>query len=129
MGNNICSLSFSCDHTVSRCLDFTVRKTGFISQLPDNLAALQRELKKLLEARNDIRIRVTVAEQQQMRRLEQVQGWLSRVQDAETEAGKLIQKGLQEVERLCLGGFCSKNCLSTYKYGKQVFKTLRVVEN
>ncbi|KAJ4721597.1 NBS-LRR type disease resistance protein [Melia azedarach] len=64
-----------------------------------------------------------------MKRLEQVQGWLSRVQDVETEAKKLKQEGRQEFGQLCVGRFCSKNCNRSYKFGKRVFKTLRIVEN
>lgn len=76
---NVCSPSFSCDATVSHCLNCTARKALYASQLQDNVAALERESKRLIELRNDVRIRVIVAEQQEMRRLAQVEGWLSRV--------------------------------------------------
>lgn len=39
-----------------------------------------------------------------MRRLEQVQGWLLRVQGVETQVTELRRQGYQEVEKLCLGG-------------------------
>ncbi|KAJ4721598.1 NBS-LRR type disease resistance protein [Melia azedarach] len=125
---NVFSASISCDAAISRCLDCTVRKTAYTCQLQDNLDNLETELEKLIEARNDVLIEVTVAEQRGMKRLEQVQGWLSRVQDVETEAEKLKQ-GRQEFGQLCVGGFCSKNCNPSYKFGKSVFKTLRIVEN
>ncbi|GAY68938.1 hypothetical protein CUMW_268070 [Citrus unshiu] len=59
---NVCSPSFSCDATVSHCLNCTTRKALYASQLQDNLAALERESKRLSELRNDVRIRVIVAE-------------------------------------------------------------------
>ncbi|KAJ4718284.1 NBS-LRR type disease resistance protein [Melia azedarach] len=126
---NVCSPSFSCDDTVSHCLHCTVRRAGYICQLQDNLHNLEKELEKLIEARNDVMIKVTVAEQQAMKRLEQVQGWFSRVQDVETEAEKLRGQSSLAVQQLCPGGFCSKNCKSSYKFGKKVYKTLRAVQN
>ncbi|KAJ4718435.1 NBS-LRR type disease resistance protein [Melia azedarach] len=63
-----------------------------------------------------------------MKRLNQVQGWLSRVEAAETIADELIRRGSQEKEKLCLGGFCSKNCMSSYKFGKEVAEMLRGLE-
>lgn len=79
---------------------------------------MPRELQKLVETRNDVRIRVIVAEQQKMKRLEQVQGWFSRVQDAESEVAKLMLERNWELKKLCLGGCCSKSCKSSYKFGK-----------
>ncbi|ESR40399.1 hypothetical protein CICLE_v10027589mg [Citrus x clementina] len=126
---NVCSPSFSCDDSVSHCLDCSVRKAGYICHLQDNLDALQRELQMLIEERNDVRVRVIVAEQQQMKRLERVQGWLSRVEKVESRVGKLIRKSPQQVEKICLGGFCSNSCKSSYKFGKKVVKALRLVQS
>ncbi|KAH9715124.1 Disease resistance protein SUMM2 [Citrus sinensis] len=73
--------------------------------------------------------RVANAEQQQMRRLNTVQGWLSRVEAMETEVGELMKDGSQEVDKLCPGGCCSKNCRSSFEFGKRVAKTLQLVNN
>ncbi|KDO37462.1 hypothetical protein CISIN_1g0362362mg, partial [Citrus sinensis] len=62
-----------------------------------------------------------------MRRLDRVQRWISRVEVVETEADELIRHGSREIEKLCVGGYCSKNCMSSYKFGKQVAKKLRDV--
>ncbi|KAJ4718283.1 Disease resistance protein [Melia azedarach] len=126
---NVCSPSFSCDNSISQCLNFTVRKAAYIHELQDNLDNFNTQIKMLIEERNDVLIKVTVAEQQGRKRLEKVQGWLSRVQDVETEAEKLIGESPREVEQLCVGGFCSTNCKSSYKFGKKVSKTLRNVEH
>ncbi|KAJ4719040.1 Disease resistance protein [Melia azedarach] len=45
-----------------------------------------------------------------------------------TEAPE-IENWEREKAKLCLGGFCSKNCISSYKFGKEVAKLLRDVEN
>ncbi|KAJ0075939.1 hypothetical protein Patl1_34594 [Pistacia atlantica] len=124
---NVCSASVSCDPIVSRILDCTTGKVAYISELKDNLDALQTELQKLIEARNDVMRRVNIAEQQQMKRTDQVQGWLSRVQDVEAGAGEVLEIRSQEIEKLCCGGYCSKNCNSSYKFGKKVAKKLRLV--
>ncbi|XP_031282261.1 probable disease resistance protein At5g63020 [Pistacia vera] len=71
--------------------------------------------------------RVLIAEQQQMKRMDQVQGWLSRVQVVEIEVGELLQLKYQEVDKYsCIGGYCSKNCKSRYEYGEKVIKMLKV---
>ncbi|KAH9725958.1 hypothetical protein KPL70_008075 [Citrus sinensis] len=101
---NLCSPSFSCDSNITRCPDCTVRKASYIRDLQKNLEALPRELQKLVETRNDVRIRVIVAEQQKMKRLEQVEPWFSRVQDAESEVAKLMLERNWELKKLCLGG-------------------------
>ncbi|KAJ0075057.1 hypothetical protein Patl1_34573 [Pistacia atlantica] len=124
---NVCSASVSCDPIVSRILDCTTGKVAYISDLKDNLDALQTELQKLIEARNDVMRRVNIAEQQQMKRPDQVQGWLSRVQDVEAGAGEVLEIRSQEIEKLCCGGYCSKNCNSSYKFGKKVAKKLKLV--
>ncbi|KAH9666472.1 putative disease resistance protein [Citrus sinensis] len=56
-----------------------------------------------------------------MKRLEQVQGWLSRVQHVQTKVRELTG------ERS--GGFCSMNCLSSYKFGEKVVETLQDVQS
>ncbi|KAK9229280.1 hypothetical protein WN944_022239 [Citrus x changshan-huyou] len=116
---NVCSPSFSCDDTISRCLDCTVRKAGYVCNLQDNIHSLQEELRRLTEVRNDVKIRIIVAEQQQMKPLEQVHGWLSRVQEVETKVEKLKEEEYPESR-------CSK---AAYKRGKKVSRTLQEVRS
>ncbi|ESR40708.1 putative disease resistance protein [Citrus sinensis] len=126
---NICQISISCDGAFfNRCLDCFLGKAAYISNLQDNLVALDTELRKLIAAKNDLMRRVNDAERQQMRRLDQVHVWVSRVETVETEAGAFIGDGTQEIEKLCLGGYCSKNCKSSYKFGKQVARKLRDIK-
>ncbi|KAH9666894.1 putative disease resistance protein [Citrus sinensis] len=126
---NIFGIQISCDGAICfRCLDCALGKAAYISELEDNLDALLTELQKLIEAKNDVMTRVVNAEQQQqLRRLNKVQGWLSRVEGAETEIGELITDSTREIQKLCLGGYCSKNCKSSYKFGKKVAKKLHLV--
>ncbi|KAH9667212.1 putative disease resistance protein [Citrus sinensis] len=111
-----------------RCLDWILNEAKYISQLEDNLDDLQTKLEQLIEAKDDVMNRVEIAERQQMSRLNQVQGWVSRVEAVKAEADQLIRVGSQEIERLCLGGYCSKNCKSSYDFGKKVTKKLQLVE-
>ncbi|KDO52163.1 hypothetical protein CISIN_1g0026912mg, partial [Citrus sinensis] len=124
---NIIGIQISCDAIFTLCLNCTVNKATYVRQLKDNLRALQSELEKLIEARNDVMRRVEVAEQRRMKRTDQVQGWLSRVQAAETEVGQLTRDSPQEIDKLCLGGYCSRNYKSSYRFGKLVAETLLVV--
>lgn len=52
-----------------------------------------------------------------------MQGWRLR----ETEVGELITDSTQEIQKLCLGGYFSRNCKSSYKFGKKVAKKLHLV--
>ncbi|KAJ4718429.1 Disease resistance protein [Melia azedarach] len=128
MGNAL-GIQISCDALISGCLNCTFRKAAYLSHLEENLVALQTQLQKLIEARNDVMTRVVNAEQQHMRRLNQVQGWLLRVEAVETEVGDLIRGGSQEIQKLCLGGYCSWSCKSSYKFGRKVNKKLKLVGN
>lgn len=44
------------------------------------------------------------------------------------EVDKMMANNSQELERLCLGGHCSKNYISSYKFGKEVLKMLIKVQ-
>ncbi|GAY67914.1 hypothetical protein CUMW_260120 [Citrus unshiu] len=126
MGN---IFQITCDGAFfNRCLDCFLGKVANTSKLQDNLVALETELGKLIAAKNDVMMRVVNAERQQLRTLDQVQVWLSRVEAVETEADELKRHGSQEIDKLCVGGYCSKNCASSYKFGKQVAKKLRDVQ-
>ncbi|KAJ4718290.1 NBS-LRR type disease resistance protein [Melia azedarach] len=124
---NFCATSISCDDTITWCLDATINRARYLRKLEDNLEKLQIELEKLIEARNDVVKRVVIAERQGMKRTEQVQGWLSRVQQLEAEVGELQKAKSQHIENLCLGGCCFKTCNSSYEFGKKVAKKLKVV--
>lgn len=39
-----------------------------------------------------------------------------------TKVTELQEARAQEIDRLCLGGFCSTNLISSYDFGRQVVK-------
>ncbi|KAK2651490.1 hypothetical protein Ddye_011346 [Dipteronia dyeriana] len=124
---NIISISVSCDKFFSDCQDCVVGRSAYIHELKDNLVALQTAAERLVEVKSDVLMRVMVAEQQKMKRLNQVQGWLSRVEAVEIEVAKLIRDSSHQNEKLCLAGYCSMNLKSSYKFGKKVAQKLEVV--
>ncbi|GAV65996.1 NB-ARC domain-containing protein/LRR_8 domain-containing protein [Cephalotus follicularis] len=128
---NICSVSMPCDAVATRCWDDCIRgRAMYICKLEDNLAALNTALGELQAKREDLTNKVILAEQQHLKRLAEVQLWLTKVVAVENEVNELIRNRPQEIERLCLGGFCSKNCRSSYKFGKRVAQILeRVTAN
>ncbi|KAK9229485.1 hypothetical protein WN944_022447 [Citrus x changshan-huyou] len=125
---NVLGIQISCDALFNGCTNCTRRNAAYVSQLEDNLANLQTQLQKLIEAKDDVMTRVANAEQHQMRRLNKVQGWLSRVESVEAEVGELIRHSTREIDKLCLGGYCSKNCQSSYNFGKKVSKKLQLMD-
>ncbi|GAY43270.1 hypothetical protein CUMW_073160 [Citrus unshiu] len=130
MGN---ILQISCDvgAMFNRCLDCTLGKAAYITDLKDNVVALETELEQLIAAKNDVMTRVLNSEHQhKMKRLNQVQVWLSRVETLKTEVDELMGRDgvSQEIDKLCLGGYCSRNCKSSYKFGRKVVKRLRDVK-
>ncbi|KAK3219601.1 hypothetical protein Dsin_013571 [Dipteronia sinensis] len=64
-----------------------------------------------------------------MKRTNQVQGWLQSVEVVMAEIDQLFKAQSQETEKLCLGGCCSTNCKSSYKFGNKVVKMLQVVDS
>ncbi|KAK2651565.1 hypothetical protein Ddye_011421 [Dipteronia dyeriana] len=46
---------------------------------------------------------------------------------AENEVAELQKLKDEETQKLCLGGYCSTNCKSSYNFGKKVHKMLQVV--
>ncbi|MBA0723784.1 hypothetical protein Golax_004339 [Gossypium laxum] len=72
---------------------------------------------------------VDPAEQRLLKPFEQVQLWLSKAETMITEAEKLNADGPQQMNNLCLGGCASKNCLSSYKFGKKVAKMLKKIND
>ncbi|GAV75442.1 NB-ARC domain-containing protein [Cephalotus follicularis] len=125
---NICSVSIPCDAMATRCWDDCIRgRAMYICKLEDNLAALERASRELQATKDDLINKVNLAEQQHLKRLEKVQLWLSNVADVKTQVDELIGSGPQEIDDLCIGGFCSKNCRSSYKFGKRVAQILEHV--
>ncbi|KAJ9692589.1 hypothetical protein PVL29_011580 [Vitis rotundifolia] len=125
---NICSISLPADRIVSSFWDGTTEHANYLRKLPENLVELGTACERLRELRNDVKRKVDIAEREQMQPLDQVQGWLSRVETLETQVTQLIGDGTEEVEKKCLGGFCPRHCRTRYKLGKRVARKLKEMD-
>ncbi|XWS16465.1 hypothetical protein CRYUN_Cryun34aG0090200 [Craigia yunnanensis] len=126
MGNS-CSFSISTEDTISRCWNRIAGQTSYICKLEENLKALGVALEELKVLKDDVKCSTDLAEKQLLKRLNQVQAWLSRAETLITEAEELINDAPQEREKLCLADCFSKNFWSSYKFGKQVTRKLEEV--
>ncbi|XP_022777127.1 probable disease resistance protein At1g12280 [Durio zibethinus] len=125
---NLCSITISTEDTVSRCWNCITERANYTCKLEKNLRALSVALGELKALRDDVHRRVECAEQQQMiKRLSQVQMWLSRVETVVMEAEELIKDGSKETGKLCMAGYFSKNCRSSYKFGRRVATKLKEI--
>ncbi|PON31377.1 NB-ARC domain, LRR domain containing protein, partial [Parasponia andersonii] len=121
------SLQFNIDSCGANCFGFISGRARYVYKLEENLDALNTALEELKDEKNDLVRRVNIAEQQQLKRLDKVQRWISRAEAMETEASALILRRSQEIGRLCLCGYCSKSYKSSYDYGKTVYEKLAEV--
>ncbi|XVF11268.1 hypothetical protein REPUB_Repub08aG0012200 [Reevesia pubescens] len=119
---NICQITASCD----RCYDCVAGQAEFVCKLEENVEALKTALAELKDLSNDVIRRVKIAEDQhQLKRLDQVQGWLSRTETLINGADALIEESPQQIKKLCIGGCCSMSPKSNLKFGKQIAKMVR----
>ncbi|CAN6930741.1 unnamed protein product [Brassica oleracea] len=84
-------------------------------------------MQELRERRDDLVSRVSVEEDKGLERLAQVEGWLSSVESLDSQVSILLRDKPTEINRLCLFGYLSENCVSSYEYGKEVLKKLEEV--
>ncbi|CAL9010467.1 unnamed protein product [Prunus brigantina] len=124
------SISLSCDDIVSHCWDSVFERVRYVRNLQENLQALTTSLQELRALKDDKQREAELAERQpRLRRTEQVNNWILSAEALETEINEvIISHSTQEIEKLCCGGYCSKNYRSSYKYGKKVARKLVEVE-
>ncbi|KAK8575884.1 hypothetical protein V6N12_063535 [Hibiscus sabdariffa] len=126
---NCCSVQFSFENILIRGWDSIVGQAKYVCKLKQTLPSLSAALDELKAQRNDLQRKVDLAEQRRLTRLERVQLWLSTAETMITEAEILIADGPREINNLCLGGCASKNCMSSYKFGKEVAKKLEDIKD
>ncbi|KAL4309468.1 hypothetical protein GQ457_01G047790 [Hibiscus cannabinus] len=126
---NCCSVQFGFENFVIRGLDSIVGQANYMQKLKVTLPILSSALEELRARRSDMQRDVDLAEQRLLVRLEQVQLWLSKAENMITEAENLIADGPREIDNLCLGGCVSKNCMSSYKFGKKVVKMIQDIKD
>ncbi|KAL9813048.1 putative disease resistance protein [Arabidopsis thaliana] len=102
--------------------------SNYIHLMEANLDALQKTMEELKNGRDDLLARVSIEEDKGLQRLALVNGWLSRVQIVESEFKDLLEAMSIETGRLCLFGYCSEDCISSYNYGGKVMKNLEEVK-
>ncbi|XP_034680826.1 disease resistance protein SUMM2-like [Vitis riparia] len=102
---NICSISLSADRIVSSFWDGTTEHANYLRKLPENLVELGTAWERLKELRNDVKRKVDIAEREQMQPLDQVQGWLSRVETLETQVTQLLGDGTDEPSSRTSGNY------------------------
>ena len=90
----------------------------------DSLRNAMQELKNVYQ---EVKGRVELEEQQQMRCTNEVDGWLHSVLAMEIQINEILQKGDRKIQKKCPGTCCTRNCRSSYKLGKKASKKLGVV--
>ncbi|KAK8525056.1 hypothetical protein V6N12_029904 [Hibiscus sabdariffa] len=128
MGNCL-PLSCAVDAILICCCDFISGPKNYISHLEQNLDALDQALEHLKALQEDVLCKVELAVKELLKPLNRVQGWLSRTTTLIAEADKLLEYGDGEKNKLCLGGYCSENCMSSCEYGKKVAKMLAEIKD
>ncbi|XVF11256.1 hypothetical protein REPUB_Repub08aG0011000 [Reevesia pubescens] len=125
MGNTF-QLPASTHSVISSSWDFIAEHAEFVFKLEENLEALKTAQAELKESSNDVIRRVKIAEDQhQLKRLDQVQGWLSRTENLIARADVLISKGPEQIQKLSI--FTYTSFKSNLKFGKQIVKMVRDV--
>ncbi|CAN7026035.1 unnamed protein product [Brassica oleracea var. botrytis] len=128
MGSCI-SLSLSCDQCTNQVFQWLCIRRGYIHNLEENLKALETTMEEIQANRDDLSKRVEREEGKGLKRLSQIQVWLTRVDTIKTQVNAIFGAIPVGSQRLSLCGFCSKNLKSRYRYGKRVFLMLKEVEN
>ncbi|CAA7034242.1 unnamed protein product [Microthlaspi erraticum] len=127
MGN---PFSISLDPCVNKVSSWINEKVGYIHNLENNLVTLETTMEELRAKRDDLLTRVTREEDRGHQRLGEIKVWLKRVETTEKKVNDLLSARDDELQRLCLCGFCSKSLRlrSSCRYGKKVFLTLTDVK-
>ncbi|KAL1215122.1 putative disease resistance protein [Cardamine amara subsp. amara] len=86
-------------------------------------------MEELKDKNIDLSKRVIIREEERgLQRLPKIQVWFTSVKTIQKEVDVLLTGRNIQLQKLCLCGFFSKSLLSSYRYGKSVFLTLRMVE-
>ncbi|KAJ4917642.1 Disease resistance protein (NBS-LRR class) family [Raphanus sativus] len=122
------SVDIPCDQVVSQSYKCLFGDGNHIHMMKANLEALDTATRELRERRVDLSRRVSLEEAKGLERLAKVEGWLSRAESIDSEVSVLLTEKPTETKRLCLFGYCSKTCISSCKYGKDVSEMLEEVK-
>ncbi|KAG2319954.1 hypothetical protein Bca52824_013167 [Brassica carinata] len=109
---------------LSSCLGVEV---NYVWSLEKNLKALEDAMKVLRARRADVLTKVQREESEGLQRLNEVEVWLTNVENIQNQVYDLLLTRRDEHERLCLCGLCTKNLNLSHSYGKNVFEMLKEV--
>ncbi|KAF8046585.1 hypothetical protein N665_3603s0003 [Sinapis alba] len=102
-------------------------EVNYVCKLEKNLVALEETMKELGDRRADVLRKVQRQESEGLERLNEVEGWLTSVENIQNQVYELLLPRRSELERLCLCGLCAKNLSLSQTYGRKVFEMLREV--
>ncbi|XVF11418.1 hypothetical protein REPUB_Repub08aG0025900 [Reevesia pubescens] len=123
MGNTF-QITASTDNFISSSCNFIAEQAKYVWKLDENLEALKTAHAELKELSNDVIRKVEIAEDQhQLKRLDQVQGWLSRTEALLNRADELIAKGPEQIKKLSV----LRSLKSNLKFGEQIAKMVQDV--
>ncbi|RVW72781.1 putative disease resistance protein [Vitis vinifera] len=95
---------------VTRVWNCTAKHAVYIRDLQENMDSLRNAMQELKNAYQDVKGRVELEEQRQMKRTNEVNGWLHSVLAMELEVNEILEKGDQEIQKKCPGTCCTRNC-------------------
>ncbi|XP_057416277.1 probable disease resistance protein At5g63020 [Lotus japonicus] len=100
------------------------KRASYVYKLEENVESLRGKWNQLQQMFNDINIRIQTAEYTgEMQRKNEVEGWLQDVGNLQKDIKDVLDS--QEIrENKCLRGYCSKNCVFSYKVGKKIVKNM-----
>ncbi|GAB2302096.1 hypothetical protein Dimus_036117 [Dionaea muscipula] len=114
---SIFSVSIPVDAIITQCCSCIARQAGHVTELSDRRRVLRDTLRGLEAARNDVQSKVEAVEHGgRVKRLDQVQAWLSLADASITEAHALIEVGENSSRSSC---FCGST-EARYKLGKEI---------
>ena len=94
------------------------RHSSYVIDLEENMCSLRIEMEELRNVGEDSKRRVEDAENHQIRRRNEVNGWLNSLEVLEEEVNQILEKGEIEIQKRYLRICCTSNCLFSYKIGK-----------
>ena len=103
-------------------------EVNYVWNLEKNLAALEDTMKVLSARRADVLTTVQRQESEGLQRLNEVEVWLTSVENIQNQVYDLLLTRRDELEKLCICGLCTKKLSSSHSYGKRVFEMLKKVE-
>lgn len=111
MGNSCSILSSAATAAAPfmvRGWDYIVKHANYICKLEETLGAFSGAHEELVAKRNDVKLNVDLAQQQQLKSLDEVQLWVSKAEIIMAKAENLIEDDLREKISCALEAACPR---------------------